>query len=185
MYLKAYDPIIKPINEPEMWPDLKLRLILPPRYRPQPRRPKRSRKRQPDSLVKKTSKKGIQKLSRAVSKNYNKCSKCKKIGHNRKTCPLLLVGKTEIDQANNEDQPVRNASEQVFAGTGSVENVAASEGINDQVFVRARMQSLSQPGAMTEPIFDIVEPVSVTQATSLEPKRLFGSYSNNSKASTH
>lgn len=99
-YLKAYDPVINPINGPGMWPRTNLPPTLPPHYNIYPGRPKKPRRKGLDSPIKK-NKNGADKLSRAVGKGQNKCGHCKVQGHSRKSCPTLV---TEASRRVNEEQ---------------------------------------------------------------------------------
>ncbi|KAL3530181.1 hypothetical protein ACH5RR_009503 [Cinchona calisaya] len=91
-YLNAYDPVINSINGQEMWPRPNLPPILPPHYQPQPGRPKKLRRRDPNSPMKKTSKRKLYKMSKTVAKVY-KCGLCKKTGYNKRAYPLNTAQK--------------------------------------------------------------------------------------------
>nr|GMD15940.1 uncharacterized protein LOC109183393 [Ipomoea batatas] len=78
-YLRAYGPAILPIRAQELWHKTGMPSPLPPKYKPQPGRPKKKRKidpavEKPD--LKKATKKG----------ELKKCKLCGMRGHNRTTC---------------------------------------------------------------------------------------------------
>lgn len=97
MYIRAYSPVINPFNGSQMWPKINLPPILPPRFHVQPGRPKKARRREPDSPIKK-SKSGADRVSRAVGKGHNKCGYCRVRGHSRKTCPTLIAEKNQVNK---------------------------------------------------------------------------------------
>nr|GMD11940.1 uncharacterized protein LOC109172155 [Ipomoea batatas] len=90
-YLRAYGPAILPIRAQELWHKTGMPSPLPPKYKPQPGRPKKKRKidpavEKPD--LKKATKKG----------ELKKCKLCGMRGHNRTTCK----GKSQQDSMSSQ-----------------------------------------------------------------------------------
>ncbi|XP_019154820.1 PREDICTED: uncharacterized protein LOC109151316 [Ipomoea nil] len=94
-YLSTYEHAIMPITSSEMWPKTGLPPPLPPKYKAQPGRPKKLRKR--DKAEKETSK-STTKLRKKGQKK--RCSVCGKTGHNKSTC-------------NKNKTPTTSSSQQV------------------------------------------------------------------------
>uniref|UniRef100_A0A2N9ILE3 SWIM-type domain-containing protein n=1 Tax=Fagus sylvatica TaxID=28930 RepID=A0A2N9ILE3_FAGSY len=86
-YKKSYKPIIHPVPSMKQWTRTQYDPIDPPLERCHPGRPKRMRRRDPyePSNPYKFSK---------VGTNI-KCSSCKKLGHNSRTCPLAKKQKSK------------------------------------------------------------------------------------------
>ena len=78
-YMKAYEPIIYPVASMEQWRRTSIDPLEPPKDKIQRGRPKIKRKRHPSEP------KNPYKLSKAGT--IIKCSECKKVGHNSRTCP--------------------------------------------------------------------------------------------------
>ena len=78
-YMKAYEPIIYPVASMEQWRRASINPLEPPKDKIQRGRPKIKRKRHPSEP------KNPYKLSKAGT--IIKCSECKKVGHNSRTCP--------------------------------------------------------------------------------------------------
>ncbi|KAH7847990.1 hypothetical protein Vadar_032494 [Vaccinium darrowii] len=91
-YRKCYAPLIYPTNGPNMWSPTGYPAILPPQQRRPARRPKKLRRREPDE-----PKKGS-KLRRSGFTVV--CQRCKRTGHNKRTCKGVVGGNREIDRAN-------------------------------------------------------------------------------------
>jgi hypothetical protein len=80
MYLKAYTPIIYPVPSEEQWVRIDQPQIEPPKSRATIGRPKKVRNRgQEETSNPYTVRRGV---------NKNQCGKCKKYGHNTRTCTL-------------------------------------------------------------------------------------------------
>ena len=82
-YLKAYEPVIFPLNGPNLWKKVSHQDILPPEAIKLPGRPKKARKK--DAIETRTVRE-VQKLSRAGRMTY-KCRLCHAEGHNSRKCP--------------------------------------------------------------------------------------------------
>ncbi|CDP18361.1 unnamed protein product [Coffea canephora] len=85
-YKKSYEPVLNPINGPNLWVQVDLPPIRPPKYGKSPERPKKIRKKGPDEdrnkqLYVNPSK--PHKVSKICTKMS--CSLCKKYGHNRRS----------------------------------------------------------------------------------------------------
>ena len=77
--MKAYEQIIYTVASMEQWRRTSIDPLEPPKDKIQRGRPKIKRKRHPSEP------KNPYKLSKAGT--IIKCSECKKVGHNSKTCP--------------------------------------------------------------------------------------------------
>jgi hypothetical protein len=86
-YKKSYEPIIHPMPSMEQWTRTQYDPVDPPLERCHPCRPKRMRKRDPIELS------NPYRFSK-VGTNI-KCSSCKKLGHNSRTCPLAKKQKSK------------------------------------------------------------------------------------------
>jgi len=77
-YHACYSLEITPINGKQLWPKINQPELLPPIYKTPPGKPKKLRRREADENVShsKLSKKNM----------IMKCSKCKQIGHNIRSC---------------------------------------------------------------------------------------------------
>nr|GMD14287.1 uncharacterized protein LOC109172155 [Ipomoea batatas] len=78
-YLRSYGPAILPIRAKELWHKTAMPPPLPPKYKPQPGRPKKKRKIDP--IVEKPDQKKATKKG-----EVKKCRVCGMTGHNRTTC---------------------------------------------------------------------------------------------------
>nr|XP_027085091.1 uncharacterized protein LOC113707127 [Coffea arabica] len=83
-YLQSYEPVLNPINGPNLWEHIDLPAMKPPTYRRFAGRPKKMRKKaseedRRDSCVNPTK---PHKVGTMMS-----CSRCKKYGHNKRGCP--------------------------------------------------------------------------------------------------
>ncbi|XP_019189018.1 PREDICTED: uncharacterized protein LOC109183393 [Ipomoea nil] len=78
-YMRAYGPAILPIRAPELWHKTILPPPIPPKYKPQPGRPKKKRKIDP--IVEKPDQTKSTKQG-----EVKKCRLCGMRGHNRTTC---------------------------------------------------------------------------------------------------
>jgi hypothetical protein len=92
-YVACYDPIVMPINGPDMWEATGLAPVEPPRIRRPPGRPKKLRRREPDKPRPQSTK---------LSKRHlvMKCKKCGENGHNKRTCKGKVGGNQ--GQQNNQ-----------------------------------------------------------------------------------
>jgi hypothetical protein len=92
-YVACYDPIVMPINGPDMWEATGLAPVEPPRIRRPPGRPKKLRRREPDEPRPQSAK---------LSKRHlvMKCKKCGENGHNKRTCKGKVGGNQ--GQQNNQ-----------------------------------------------------------------------------------
>ncbi|XP_038683095.1 uncharacterized protein LOC119983503 [Tripterygium wilfordii] len=77
-YLRAYAQIIHPINGPKLWVNTGAEAILPPPPRKARGRPKQKRRREENEPP----------TNGKIKRTYPivKCSKCKQVGHNARTC---------------------------------------------------------------------------------------------------
>lgn len=101
-YLYAYAPMINPINGQDLWPRSSNIPLQPPYYTKQPGRPKKARRRAPDSPVRRKTKRGSTRIPRVtVGPGRYKCGKCNKTGHNKTTCPDLKGSKVQVDAKVN------------------------------------------------------------------------------------
>nr|XP_027083986.1 uncharacterized protein LOC113706312 [Coffea arabica] len=86
-YLQSYEPVLNPINGPNLWEHIDLPAMKSPTYRRFARRPKKMRKKaseedRRDSCVNQTKPHKVSKVGTMMS-----CSRCKKYGHNKRGCP--------------------------------------------------------------------------------------------------
>ncbi|XP_027082284.1 uncharacterized protein [Coffea arabica] len=97
-YMRAYGPIIYPLNGEHLWKDLKQGPVLPPEIIKLLGRPKKVKRREPDEPPAATTSQGqTKRLSRVDLMDY-KCRKCKQKGHNSRKCP------SSDDQGNVQQQ---------------------------------------------------------------------------------
>ena len=90
-YMRAYSPVIGPMDGEELWPKANKGPLLPPEKIKLPGRPKKVRKREPDEVpAPKKNSKQVQKLSRTGLMSY-KCRKCKMAGHNSRKCMMVEI----------------------------------------------------------------------------------------------
>ena len=86
-YMRAYEPMISPMNAEQMWKNSDMPPVLSPENIKLPGRPRKARRREPDEPTSgKNQNKQQQKLSRTGQMVY-KCRKCNKTGHNSRKCP--------------------------------------------------------------------------------------------------
>ncbi|XP_019184504.1 PREDICTED: uncharacterized protein LOC109179472 [Ipomoea nil] len=83
-YMRSYKPAIMPIHPSDLWTKTGQKPPLPPKYKVQPGRPKKLRKRDPIENESIVGDKLISKLSRKGEKK--KCSICGQYGHNKRSC---------------------------------------------------------------------------------------------------
>ncbi|CDP18356.1 unnamed protein product [Coffea canephora] len=87
-YMKSYEPMLNPINGPNLWAQVDLPPIRPPKYGKSPERPKKLKKKGPDEdrnkqlYVNPSKPHKVSKVGTKMS-----CSLCKKYEHNRRSCP--------------------------------------------------------------------------------------------------
>ena len=85
--LTTYSFIVYPCNGPKLWFLLQTPVMLPPVMRRAPGKPKKARNKRNDESTKRSN------LARQWKSIV--CKKCRKIGHNKRTCK----GKTSIDRS--------------------------------------------------------------------------------------
>ncbi|XP_019196329.1 PREDICTED: uncharacterized protein LOC109190314 [Ipomoea nil] len=88
-YMRSYKPAIMPIHPSDLWTKTGQKPPLPPKYKVQPGRPKKLRKRDPIENESVVGDKLISKLSRKGEKK--KCSICGQYGHNKRSCKNQLL----------------------------------------------------------------------------------------------
>ncbi|XP_019172721.1 PREDICTED: uncharacterized protein LOC109168128 [Ipomoea nil] len=88
-YMRSYKPAIMPIHPSDLWTKTGQKPPLPPKYKVQPGRPKKLRKRDPIENESIVGDKLISKLSRKGEKK--KCSICGQYGHNKRSCKNQLL----------------------------------------------------------------------------------------------
>lgn len=86
-YLQSYEPVLNPINGPNLWEHIDLPAMKPPTYRRSAGRPKKMRKKaseeeRRDNCVNPIKPHKVSKVGTMMS-----CSCCKKYGHNKRGCP--------------------------------------------------------------------------------------------------
>ncbi|KAL3510208.1 hypothetical protein ACH5RR_029609 [Cinchona calisaya] len=86
-YVRAYAPVMGPVNGSNAWPDSKKDPIHAPKKLKLPGRPKKARKREPDEQ--KNDPKATKKLIR-VGITHMTCSGCHQKGHTIRKCPQKL-----------------------------------------------------------------------------------------------
>uniref|UniRef100_A0A2N9HBF3 SWIM-type domain-containing protein n=1 Tax=Fagus sylvatica TaxID=28930 RepID=A0A2N9HBF3_FAGSY len=97
-YKKSYEPIIHPVPSMEQWTQTQYDPVDPPLERCHPGRPKRQRKRDP---IEPSNPYRFSKLGTNI-----KCSVCKKLGHNSRTCPLAKKKKSKIGSKGKKKSTV-------------------------------------------------------------------------------
>lgn len=100
-YLKAYEPVIKPMPGPKYWEKVNLRQPLPPAIRVMPGRPK-SKKRKKE--------KGEENVNHPKRpKRQITCGKCGQLGHNKANCKnqpkVVDVGSQKLGGRPPQDTP--------------------------------------------------------------------------------
>ncbi|XP_062023137.1 uncharacterized protein LOC133739371 isoform X2 [Rosa rugosa] len=112
-YMSIYNNLIQPVNSMDLWSRTKDPAILPPQYSRQPGRPKIARMKDASERVQE----GGVKLAR-VQRSL-RCSNCKQVGHNLKTCQRHLPPKEKAAVVNKkrklntqEEQTSKNQSKQ-------------------------------------------------------------------------
>ncbi|XP_062014029.1 uncharacterized protein LOC133730460 [Rosa rugosa] len=106
-YMKAYEPIMYPINGVQEW-DMINRPIAPPLYRRQPGRPKMARNKEAGEVEPPA---GLTKLPK-VYYTQVKCGICKKKGHNRRTCLSRNQAPNDNDQSEPQHEEVQHQAVQ-------------------------------------------------------------------------
>nr|XP_027086445.1 uncharacterized protein LOC113708174 [Coffea arabica] len=150
-YMKAYGPIIYPLNGEHLWKDLKQGPVLPPETIKLPGRPKKVRRKEPDEPPATTTSQGqTKRLSRVGLMDY-KCRKCKQKGHNSRKCPsshdqenvqqqatAITSSSQSQQQTPNTMNPGANKQSQPQQSNFTPEAVFGASGLetdtNDQVF---------------------------------------------------
>ena len=104
-YVASYDPVLNPINGPNLWEHINLQPMKPPNFGRSPGRPKKMRKKGPGEEAR-TSKSCVNpnkphKVSKVGTKMS--CSLCKKYGHNKRSCP---TNKKSANETGAAQQPV-------------------------------------------------------------------------------
>uniref|UniRef100_A0A2N9ETW0 SWIM-type domain-containing protein n=1 Tax=Fagus sylvatica TaxID=28930 RepID=A0A2N9ETW0_FAGSY len=117
-YKKSYEPIIYPMPSMEQWAQTQYDPVDPPLERCHPGRPKRMRRRDP------TEPTNPYRFSK-VGTNI-KCSSCKKLGHNSRTCPLAKKQKSKTGSKGKKKS--RGAGAAGTAGAGGAGTAGAAEG---------------------------------------------------------
>ncbi|XP_024162805.1 uncharacterized protein LOC112169929 isoform X2 [Rosa chinensis] len=95
-YMSIYNNFIQPVNSMDLWSRTEDPPILPPQYSRQPGRPKTARMKDASERVQE----GGVKLGR-VQRSL-RCSNCKQVGHNLKTCQRHLPPKEKASVVNKK-----------------------------------------------------------------------------------
>ncbi|GMY12908.1 hypothetical protein FCV25MIE_08147 [Fagus crenata] len=118
-YKKSYEPIIYPMPSMEQWAQTQYDLVDPPLERCHPGRPKRMRRKDPTEP---TNPYRFSKIGTNI-----KCSSCKKLGYNSRTCPLAKKQKSKTSSKGKKKS--RGAGAVGTAGAGGAGTVGtAAEG---------------------------------------------------------
>ena len=80
-YVRAYHPLIQPINGQKMWPKSGFTPVLPPIGRRQPGRPKKLRNKGPEEYINPEKPHKLRKVGQEIL-----CSNCGKTGHSSCVC---------------------------------------------------------------------------------------------------
>ncbi|KAG5536640.1 hypothetical protein RHGRI_024159 [Rhododendron griersonianum] len=94
-YMKAYQPLINPINGYKMWPKTGFTPVLPPSARKKVGRPRMKRIRGPEEYLNPLYPHKMLK----VGQNSVFCRRCGQHGHNRRTCSVPLAEQKEGETA--------------------------------------------------------------------------------------
>lgn len=107
IFFKAYNQVIYPIPNMTMWVNTEGDVILPPKIRIAPGRPKKARRRGVDQP----------KNPNVVRKHCApvKCGKCKQEGHNSRTCKVILDSNNAKKSTNNNDKNISKEVNTYFA----------------------------------------------------------------------
>lgn len=143
-YMKIYAGSIKPMAGPEEWPLSDMDPPLPPQYTARPGRPKKLRKRSACEL----SKDG-EKVARTHIKLH--CTKCRKPGHNARTCPLNLPNlqkqKPRKKVGSNSHVLTEEAQAVIDEVVGHLHNTAESEHMEGDDSALVEVDFLTHDGA--------------------------------------
>ena len=97
-YLQVYKPVIFPVNGSNLWVTTEYPDVMPPKFRKMPGRPKKRRNLEQGELD------GTDKKMRRTG-FIVKCSRCKKVGHNKLTCKVPSTSQTTTTQVPHAAQP--------------------------------------------------------------------------------
>src|ERR1051325_2709310 len=97
-YLQVYKPVIFPVNGSNLWVTTEYPDVMPPKFRKMPGRPKKRRNLEQGELD------GTDKKMRRTG-FIVKCSRCKKVGHNKLTCKVPSTSQTTTTQVPYATQP--------------------------------------------------------------------------------
>ncbi|KAL3525267.1 hypothetical protein ACH5RR_013639 [Cinchona calisaya] len=164
-YMRAYEPIIIPLNGDDLWVDQKQPPVLPPVAIKLPGRTKKVRKREPDKPEKGKNPKKAQKMSRVGLMAY-KCKICKNGGHNSRRCP----DRTSNEQADSEtvgDGQTENVHQAESELNGTFTNMNTAENMHQQQPEVHVNRTISSEHPSVEP--SIVNPIICSQSPILEP----------------
>ncbi|XP_024171535.1 uncharacterized protein LOC112177478 [Rosa chinensis] len=165
-YMLAYEPAINPIPGVHEW-DVVEKPIIPPKYTRGPGRPKLSRNKEPSELPPPA---GATKLPKSY---YSKvtCSKCKKKGHNTRTCgkrngqannTQFGVEAQNVNQVDNSDNVLNSANHVANENGMPYENVDV-----DTIMQEVNHQT---PTQQSEPVY--VQSVASSQPVHLSEPSL-------------
>lgn len=117
-FQKVYEPIIYPVEGPDLWPKTTKPDVVPPEIIKLPGRPKGARKKSSEERREINNKKanttkvkicelshGVQKMSRSGMMSDYTCRKCGEKGHNKRKCPQLIPLESErvVEGSNPKD----------------------------------------------------------------------------------
>uniref|UniRef100_A0A2N9EU15 CCHC-type domain-containing protein n=1 Tax=Fagus sylvatica TaxID=28930 RepID=A0A2N9EU15_FAGSY len=119
-YQKSYEPIIHPVPSMEQWTRTQYDPVDPPFERCHPGRPKRMRRRDPSEP------RNPFRFSK-VGTNI-KCSSCKKLGHNSRTCPLAKKQKSKTGSKGKKKKSADGATGSAGDATSSAGGATSTAG---------------------------------------------------------